>query len=948
MSPSSPSSLPQVRPRRWPWLLGWLVLTVYFLTPPRAVYDQTLDNSNYATYTYFLTHHFQWGADVLPMPGPLGFLIYGHTYSGELYGTRLIGDLLLKACFVILLLRLLFRAGPGRVRWVWLAAVVVMVPLVDDLLADFAILVATLVLLSELGPRLNRWSFLAAALLGEITLIKGNHPVTTAACFSAVLMLCFYERQWRGMAKLAATCLCSFLGCWLLAGQNPANISHYLQSTLQLSLGYNAAMGLDEAPVFTVAGLALVAGLIAVFAWAASAGSRQRRAVIALLVIAGFSFIKWKHGYVRADGHVYIFFTSVAVFTLTICLVSFTSLMGPAPGPLPARSLRLGLGLVTLVTGFAVIGAAEFRLPQVLHMGLDAPAALQRNARYLVHPWSYRAPLARQLELNRRTAQVPQIQNEVGRGLVDFFGFEEGLLFLNELNYRPRPMGGGTFNVFNAWVQDRNEAFVRDPRRAPPWEVLKLQTIDNRLPAADDGTTLRAILELYSPVLMQRDYLLLHRRESPPAPAAPVLLETRRVRPGETIVPPAAGAGRLLLFTVDAPLSAAGRIRAFFYRAPELTAKVVSAHHPHGEIFVLKPSMLQRPVILSPLLADNSDVLQLFSDSAGNPVRSLTLETQPGFATDALAVSFYSVPRPAKPESADVEEILTYRDHPLYNRIPLELVTQQTGITELNQEPITLVHAPGSITWDLKPGDQQVIFSYGMMPQSYLDGGTTDGVGFNVEVLWPPKDGRIIFRRLVRPLTVQADRGMQRVRVFLPPFEPGARLRIRTDTGPDNNGAYDQSYVTRLQIKQGPLVPEQFNGLGVVPVNGLLPHEAVAGVGNRPVYLIHAPGQVTLRIPPGARKVTCEIGLLPSAYQDGGHTDGVEYLVEAALPGGERRALFTRYLDPVHQPADRGSQTLVLSLPNVPSGSELVITTRVGPSGNRSWDQSYVAGVRFD
>ena len=56
--------------------LAWLLLTIHFLAPPREVFDQTLDRSNYATYTHFVTQGLQWGVDVLPMAGPLGFVLY--------------------------------------------------------------------------------------------------------------------------------------------------------------------------------------------------------------------------------------------------------------------------------------------------------------------------------------------------------------------------------------------------------------------------------------------------------------------------------------------------------------------------------------------------------------------------------------------------------------------------------------------------------------------------------------------------------------------------------------------------------------------------------------------------------------------------------------------------------------------------------------------------------
>src|SRR5690606_264158 len=123
----------------------------------------------------------------------------------------------------------------------------------------------------------------------------------------------------------------------------------------------------------------------------------------------------------------------------------------------------------------------------------------------------------------------------------------------------------------------------------------------------------------------------------------------------------------------------------------------------------------------------------------------------------------------------------------------------------------------------------------------------------------------IIWQRMMRPQRNVEDQGMQRIRLPLPPYEPGMKLRIRTHPGQDNDGAYDQSYVTRFQIKQGPLIGAQFSGLGVVPSSGQLPRDAVAGIGDTPVYLLHAPSQVRIPVPASATRVAFDYGLLPGA-----------------------------------------------------------------------------------
>lgn len=927
-----------IPPRRWPLRLAWLLLTIYFLTPAREAFDQSLDKSNYATYAHFITHNLQWGKDVIPMTGPFGFILYGHTYAGELFGVRLVGDLLLKAVFVALLLHLFRRAEPGPIRWIWLTGVILLVPTVDDLFHDYAILVAVLVLLANL-ERLNRPAWLAAALLGALALFKGSQLLTTAACFGSVLLLGVLERRWRALAVLTVAYLTSVAACWLLAGQNLAYLPVYLKGVLELSSGYNASMGLPEIPLIQAAGFALAAGLALNFAWVAVHGARSLRLLVVLLLLAGFSFIKWKHGYLRADGHVFIFFVSAAVITLTLWLAALTPVFGPPPPPVGPGRRRLGLALAVAVTGFAVVGCAEFWLWRVYRIAADAPVALLRNLRFVARPGFFRIPLDAELAHNRREAQVPQIQNTIGRGTVDFFGFEQGLLLLNGLHYHPRPMGGGSFNVFTPWLQEKNEAFVRDPQRAPAWQVLKFQTLDYRLPAADDSLTLRAILQLYSPVLMQRDYLLLKRRTGLVEAPAPALLSTHRVPSGEDLAVPDPGPGRMLLFSVKAPLTVGGTLRSFLYRPPGLQVRLYSQLHPQGRAFALKPPMVRRPVILSPLLLDNLDVLQLFGNLPGNRVHSLRLEAEPGFAAGGFTVSFFSLPRPAPPEDTDIGEIITYVKHPQHNRTPIDLATEETGIRELNKEPITLVHAPGRISWPLLPGDQQVVFSYGLMPQTYIDGGTTDGVEFIVEVLPAGGSPQTIFRRYLQPLAKPEDRGMQHARVYLPPnLPPGSVLRLRTDPGPQKNGAWDQSYVTRLQIKQGRRDPHQYFGFNLAPLPPGFAADSEFELDGRPVHGVHPPFDLAFAIPAGARRVVAGIGLMPGAYQGENKTDGVEFTFVLRHADGRTETLGRRLLDPLHQPGDRGIQTLEFNLPLLPEGSVLLVRTGPGPRENFAWD----------
>ena len=937
------------RPRAFPpilWLVAGLVLAFYFVAPPNEVMSSDLDLSNHGTYAWMFTHGKQFGAEVVPMTGPYGFLLYGLTYSGELYWQHLIGDLILKALFALVVLRLWRQTTPGAARWCWLAALFLFLPNVVDVFYDSLVLFIGLTLLLTRTERARWLDLLVMALLGFLALVKGNYLTLSAVTLGAVLLQKVLRRQFAWLPAGVLAWGVAIIGAWCLAGQELAHLPGFVRGTLALTSGYNETMGLDEpAHIFGV-GVAIAGGIWALLAATFLIRRRTMPEVPLVLFLAGFSFVEWKHGYVRADGHVHIFFNFALILLPTLWLLHRAEVVagGSAPWRRGPRLAVATLGIATFLVALA--GGSDFWDLRLYSMVRDIPGRLRANFNYLRAPRVFRDHLEAQLQQNRIAEDLPQIRNEIGDGTVDLFGFEQGVLLLNKLNYHPRPMGGGTFNVFNRYLQQLNGDFIRDAGRRPQYQVMKFRSLDNRLPALNDPLTLDALLFLYSPVLIQRDFMLFKARAGAEAPKPEKIAEFA-VKPGEIIAVPAVPAGQMLLFTLQAPPSALGWLRSAVYRSALLEAELTTDGPHKLHRFRLVPAMLKEPVLFSPLLEDNLDIVRLYGKNRGETVRSLKLLPQDArmFDTDAMRIRFYTLPRPPAPVGTDVEEIVTYMKYPLHNRTPTRLQTEETGIRELNKEPVTLVHAPGEIYYPLVPGDREVIFSFGLMPQAY-DPGRTDGVEFNVEIL-PPTGAPIpLFQRLLQPVTVAADRGMQRARVYLPgPLVEGSRLRLRTETGPAHNGAWDQSYFTRLQIKGGSVQSAPRFGFNQSVLPPGFPPKSELQVDGKPAHLLHPPAEIHFKIPAGARQVTLGVGILPGAYEGKNQTDGVEFSASWRDAAGAEHAVGHRLLAPVTHPEDRGTQLIELALPAAAAGQEFVLRTGPGPQGNLSWDWAYVQTV---
>ena len=105
------------------------------------------------------------------------------------------------------------------------------------------------------------------------------------------------------------------------------------------------------------------------------------------------------------------------------------------------------------------------------------------------------------------------------------------------------------------------------------------------------------------------------------------------------------------------------------------------------------------------------------------------------------------------------------------------------------------------------------------------------------------------------------------------------------------------------------------------------------------VLSAHPDADLWLRAPAGATHITWDYGIFSTAYERlGGMTDGVEFIITGETPGGHRRVVYQRLLDPVVHSADRGRQHEIIRYAPLPEET-LQFSTR--PNANPSFDWAY-------
>ncbi|MBI4230599.1 MAG: hypothetical protein HY608_07165 [Planctomycetes bacterium] len=126
-----------------------------------------------------------------------------------------------------------------------------------------------------------------------------------------------------------------------------------------------------------------------------------------------------------------------------------------------------------------------------------------------------------------RVHALPRIREAVGDRSIDLLGHAQGVLLLNGLNWKPRPVFQG-YTAYTPHLVGINAEHFRGPG-APAFVLLSPNVIDQRLPTSDDGLVLLEVLKSYRPVLVERGYALFARGPQT-ARAAPVAGRAHRLR----------------------------------------------------------------------------------------------------------------------------------------------------------------------------------------------------------------------------------------------------------------------------------------------------------------------------------------------------------------------------------------------------------------------------------
>lgn len=472
-----------------------------WLDLPREIAGAELDPSWRRALGQTFLRDLRLGDELVFTGGPLAFLATA-SFDRALFWPRLLWGI----GWAVLATLLTARALAALPHLAWRVALVALLLAGPPDRFLFPLLLAVLLTLRDDGP-MRRGAFGCALLAGVVGAL--NLAGLWSAVVLVVPVLARARSRHGARAALAAGAagVLTFVAPWLLAGQPLGGLGPFFAGATQLTSGYAGAMSLTSPQAEWRFALLVVALLLVAASHLGLAERRPGSAPLTFVTLALVLLLAFRHGFARQDvEHMAPFFSLTAALAFAL----------PALAPPAAVRRRGAFGILLLAGAASVVLLARIGPPVATRL-LDRGRVLLGNVAGVVRPVRHLEDLLSREEEVRSAHRLLRLSAAIGTDPVDLFTVQQGVLFLNDLAWRPRPVFQ-SYAAFTPPLAELNRAFFASAR-APDWLLVRWTSIDGRLPSLEDGPALLELLARYRPVDEEKGYLLM-QRAAPPASSA--------------------------------------------------------------------------------------------------------------------------------------------------------------------------------------------------------------------------------------------------------------------------------------------------------------------------------------------------------------------------------------------------------------------------------------------
>lgn len=428
------------------------------------------------------THEgFRFGEQLIWTYGPLWFLDAGPVlyFGGGITDLAFAYQWILQLLLAGTMLLAIRRSYPATIAFLLAFVVIALLPERATALG-FAWCVMALTRNCGGDDIADRWFPAAIGVLAGISLLgKLNHGAELLVLAPIALLARPEPRRLRDAASFALALALTVLAGWIATGQAAANAWDYIQYSIEVVAGYDAAMGMGPESGWSYVLALGVFLLVSTLVWdvARRTAGRSRWGLVACWLV--FAYFSFKTGFVRADAHKAIFAGNLLVVVAV----------------LPVRGSKRPLALASFaacVAAFALWSSYP-QIDRLLNPILNARAAIEQTRTLVSDVPATRANLVAE---TRAYYRLP-FTRELSGHSVTFWHYGNGdVAYGYPLDWQPLPV----LEAYGAYTRPLDEVNARmlSSEQAPQRIMRALQPpIDGRLAAFEAPATTRAILCRY-------------------------------------------------------------------------------------------------------------------------------------------------------------------------------------------------------------------------------------------------------------------------------------------------------------------------------------------------------------------------------------------------------------------------------------------------------------------
>lgn len=611
------------------WTIGFLTIPDLLLWPKMG-----LDNSWRVGLNMARVSGLQFGKDIVFTFGPLGFMYDPVFCESGAWLISVIFNLFVHFLLIQTIVVVMKKLSAGL--WDYVLMGITLMFALPVTCVEYKLLFALTVLLyfsivsQSPTKRLLMLCVFVSFLMAVASLVKFTAMLISAGVLIFMVIFYIYKKQILLLCCMLLSYIVSLLALLFAAGQKISSFPAYVLNSAEISSGYNSAM-YYEGPWRDVFVGFFAVGLL-IFLMVSSILKNKPGLISFILINIGFLFVSFKHGFIRHDAHINVFFANTL---LVFCIIWIAN---KKQFTLLQRCLSLALILVFI--GLIFKGNQKLIIPD-----LGGKFKIVRSAATLATMDA--TSKARLLEgIKQRVKATYSLNNEtlryVDNKTVDIMPWEISMAFAYGMKWTPRPV----FQCYSAYTDKLDMLNSKYFESADAPEIL-LYTfsffMDKRYPLFDSPATFRTILRKYKPVFIDNQYIVLRKADidTPPASKIISVLDTEIGRP----IPVPRIRDGYLFANIDMDYNLIGKIAELFYKVPGVKIRMTGNRGTSEYKFIFSPA--GNGIFLSQFVGDSGELFNVWQGKMDDryDLDSITIiADSPYFYGKNIRVEFFEVP----------------------------------------------------------------------------------------------------------------------------------------------------------------------------------------------------------------------------------------------------------------------------------------------------------------